>query len=64
MTIKTQILCDGCHNLIETDTTDSIDELLNQYGWQHDPITEEYQYCNKCHPQIQAEHDESKVVSV
>lgn len=61
MTIENKIHCDGCSKTIETDCTDSVNELLAQNGWEHDPLTEEYQYCGDCLPKVKQEYDELKV---
>lgn len=62
MSIETTITCDAehCNESIESTGTDSIDELLALHNWQHDPDTEEFQYCDKHWPAAVAEYQAFK----
>jgi hypothetical protein len=58
MAIETNITCDAldCFKSIDCDGSDSPQEILDNNNWHFDPLTEEFQYCDTCWPEVKAEY--------
>jgi len=60
MTVYITLNCDAnfCLNSIESDSSNSVKDLIDENAWHEDPTTQEYHYCDDCWPEVEAEYKE------